>query len=78
MADGHSIIRCHVGLYFLERFREHIIQLNDESLTILMVRLVAGHQGQDRPLASSIVSPILRNNWNNLVPTLDPKTNNLI
>ena len=48
----------------------------------LRVCLVAGQPGQGRPLASSLVSQILRDNWkqhwDSHVPTLDPEPNNLI
>jgi hypothetical protein len=48
----------------------------------LRVRLVAGQPGQGRLLASSLVPPILRDNWgqhmDSPVLTLDPEPNNLI
>jgi hypothetical protein len=47
-----------------------------------MVRLVAGQLGQGRPLAFSLVTPILSDNrgqhWNSSISTLDLEPNNLI
>jgi hypothetical protein len=51
-------------------------------LACCKVCLVAGQLGQDRPLASSLVPPILRDNrgttLDSPVPILDPEPNNLI
>jgi hypothetical protein len=48
----------------------------------LRVCLVAGQAGHGRPLASSLVPPILRDNWgqhwDSPVPTPDPEPNNPI
>jgi hypothetical protein len=62
------------------KIRETYLDLTQQ----LRVCLVVGQLGRDRPLTSSLVPPILRDNsqqgttQDSTVPTLDPEPNNLI
>jgi hypothetical protein len=80
MASSHTWesikLRVDIQETVLSSFMSH------EATQPLRVCLVAGQLGQGRSLVSSLVPPILRDNWgqhwDSLVPTLDSEPNNLI